>query len=190
MISSVAAATINHVLDAHTWARERLRQHAGKTAMFESPPFSVALLVGVDGRVTSGDPSKATVTFTISAGAAARLAARDMKALNEVNMRGDTVFAADIRHVWENAWWDFEEDLTRVFGDIAGHRMAEAGRSVHQWSLNSADSLAKSVTAYWTQERPIVAARHDIEQFNTDVDTLRDDVERIAKRIDRLEPGR
>ena len=187
MISTVAAAAINHVLGAHTWARERLRAHAGKTAVFETPPLSVALLVGMDGQVSAGETARASVTFTVSPGVAARLAARDMKALNDVSMRGDTAFAADVRYVWENAWWDFEEDLTRAFGDIAGHRMAETGRAFHQWASSSAENLARSVTTYWTEERPLVAARHDIEAFNADVDALRDDVERLAKRIDSLE---
>lgn len=187
MISTVAAAAINHVLGAHTWARERLRAHAGKTAVFETPPLSAALLVGMDGTVSAGETGRATVTFTVSPGVAARLAARDMKALNEVSVRGDTAFAADVRYVWENAWWDFEEDLTRAFGDIAGHRMAETGREIHRWASTSADNFARSLTAYWTEERPIIAARHDIEAFNAEVDGLRDDVERLAKRIEALE---
>ena len=38
----------------------------------------------------------------------------------------------------------------------------------------------------WTEERPLIAAARDLGEFNRDVDTLRDDVARLEKRIEIL----
>jgi ubiquinone biosynthesis protein UbiJ len=42
------------------------------------------------------------------------------------------------------------------------------------------------MAAYWTEEQPLVAAKPDVERFVREVDTLRDDVARLEKRIEQL----
>ncbi len=62
-----------------------------------------------------------------------RLAAREESAWREIEVGGDTDFAAAINHIARNLRWDVEEDLSRIFGDIAAHRMAETGRTFQRW---------------------------------------------------------
>ena len=77
---------------------------------------------------------------------------------------------------------DVEEDLSRVFGDIAAHRIVQAGNELKRWQRETADSIARSAVAYWTEEQPLIAAR-DIERFVREVDALRDDVARLEQHI-------
>ena len=39
---------------------------------------------------------------------------------------------------------------------------------------------------YWQEEKPLIAKKRHVEQFNNDVDTLRADVERTEKRLEKL----
>ena len=101
-------------------------------------------------------------------------------------MSGDTDFATVLNHIWRNLRWDIEEDLARVFGDIAAHRMVRAGKTLEEWRAQSFESITRSFAEYWTEERPLIAHARDIESFNRDVDRLRDDVARLEKRIELL----
>lgn len=115
-----------------------------------------------------------------------RLAARDESAWREISITGDTDFASTIHRVARNLRWDVEEDLSRVFGDIAAHRMAETGRAFQRWSGQAAENTARAFAEYWTEEQPLIAGARDLEEFGRAVDQLRDDAARLEKRIEQL----
>jgi ubiquinone biosynthesis protein UbiJ len=52
----------------------------------------------------------------------------------------------------------------------------------------SGENLVRSLSEYWTDERPAVAAANDLSRFAADVDLLRDDLSRLEKRIAQLIP--
>lgn len=187
ILDSAAAAAVNHLLRGAVWARAELKAHAGKTARFEHFPAGFSLTVLASGEVAAapGD-TVAAVTLRLTPGLMLRLAARDESAWREVEATGDTDFAATINQLARNLRWDFEEDLSRVFGDIPAHRMAETGRVLLRWGSRSAEGIARSFTEYWTEERPLIVAARDLEEFNRDVDALRDDLARIEKRVEFL----
>src|SRR2546430_11141006 len=86
--------------------------------------------------------------------------------------------------------WDFEEDLSRVFGGVVAHRLASGGKAVAAWQRDATLRLAESLAEYWTEEQPLLARPTDVESFCRNVDTLRDDVARLEKRIERLSDPR
>ena len=126
--------------------------------------------------------------FILTPGVALRMLASDKNAWQEVQMSGDTELAREVLFVAQNLRWDAEEDLSRVFGDILAHRMAQTAGGFKRWQLQAADSIARSAAAYWTDEQPLIATRHDVERFVREVDALRDDVARLEKRIKNLDP--
>jgi ubiquinone biosynthesis protein UbiJ len=115
-----------------------------------------------------------------------RLDARDETAWKEVAVAGDTEFAATVHQLARQLRWDAEEDLSRVFGDIAAHRMAETGRALQRWGERSLENTARSFAEYWTEEQPLIASAHAVKEFVRDVDVLRDDVARLEKRLELL----
>jgi ubiquinone biosynthesis accessory factor UbiJ len=181
------AAAINHLLRSASWARERLKLFAGKTARFNLAPFAVTLAIRASGEVEDSTAANdADAGFTLTPGITLRLLAADNNAWREVQVSGDAALAREILFIAQNLRWDIEADLSRVFGDIAAHRMALAGSSLKRWRHQAADSIARSAVAYWTEEQPLIAARHDVDRFVREVDVLRDDVARIEKRIEHL----
>jgi ubiquinone biosynthesis protein UbiJ len=103
-----------------------------------------------------------------------------------LEVQGDAAFAAAMAGVLSELRWDAEEDLSRVLGDVAAHRLVGAGDAFFQWQRNAALNLAETAAEYITQEQPLLASRAAVEQFNDDVDAVREAVERLEKRVARL----
>jgi ubiquinone biosynthesis protein UbiJ len=186
-VDTAAASFINHLLRSASWARDALRRHAGKTARFELIPLAVALTVLESGEVVPAAAHAAPdATVKLGPGVMLRLAARDESAWREISITGDTDFASAIHHVARNLRWDVEEDLSRIFGDIAAHRMAETGRAFQRWSGQAAENTARAFSEYWTEEQPLIAGARDLEEFGRAVDQLRDDAARLEKRVEQL----
>jgi len=187
MFDPAAIAFINHLLRGASWAREDLRRFAGRTARFEAAPFALSLTMLDSGEVVMAAADAAPdVTIKLTPGLMLRLAAREETAWREIEVSGDTDFAAVINHLARNLRWDVEEDLSRVFGDIAAHRMAETGRTVRRWGEQALDNTGRSFAEYWTEEQPLIAGGRDLEAFNRAVDKLRDDAARLEKRIENI----
>jgi len=184
VFTHVFSSSVNHLLRANSWARRKLVPFAGKTARFDCPPFIVVLTVQEGGKVLPAfDNAVPDVTMVVTPGLMLRLLARDETAWTEAEISGDTEFAAVINHVVRNLRWDSEEDLSRLFGDVAAHRMAQSARTLGEWREQSLDNLFRSFAEYCTEEQPLLARARDVEQFNRDVDALRDDVARFEKRV-------
>ncbi len=178
------AAALNHLLKRASWARERLQPYAGQVARFEVAPFSVALAILESGEVAEAPATAApAATFTLTPGIAMRTLAGDATAWQQVATTGDASLAREILYIAQNLRWDVEEDLSRVFGDIAAHRMVATAGELKRWQREAAAGFARATAAYWIDERPLIAAKSDVERFVRAVDTLRDDVARLEKRI-------
>ncbi|MGH8665163.1 MAG: ubiquinone biosynthesis accessory factor UbiJ [Burkholderiales bacterium] len=187
MLTQLAVAPINHVLRGESWALRRLAPFAGRTARFDVLPFSALVTVRDSGEIAAAaSGAAADVHIRLTPAAAARILAGDQAAYDEVAVDGDDEFAQALQFVVRNARWDVEEDLSRVVGDTLAHRAVGAGRAVLQLQARAAASLARNLSDYWLEERPLIARRADVVNWVHEVDLLRDDVERLAQRIARL----
>ena len=74
-------------------------------------------------------------------------------------LSGDTAFAAVVAGVLRELRWDAEEDLSKLIGDIAAHRLVQAGRSFSAWQREAALNLAQGAAEFWTEEQPLLASQ-------------------------------
>lgn len=187
MLDPAALAFINHLLRGASWARGELKRFAGRTARFEAVPFQLSLTVLETGEVAiAATDAASAVTIKLTPGLMLRLAARDETAWREIEASGDMDFAATINYLARNLRWDFEEDLSRVFGDITAHRMADSARTLQRWGEQAVRNTGRSFAEYWTEEQPLIAGARDLEAYSRAVDQLRDDAARLEKRIEQL----
>jgi ubiquinone biosynthesis protein UbiJ len=106
--------------------------------------------------------------------------------MRAARIEGSAEFAETLGFVIRNLRWDAEEDLSRVFGDIAAHRIVAGTREFAGWQQQAAQNFAENLAEYFTEEQPMIARQADIARFSSDIDRLRDDVARLEKRIQRL----
>jgi ubiquinone biosynthesis protein UbiJ len=179
---------VNHVLNASPLALERVRRHAGRTAAFHVGPVRFALTAQTTGEVTAAIPGAAhDLEVRISPFLLPRLAAGEEAAFREIEMHGDMELAQEVSFLARNLRWDLEEDLSRVVGDIAAHRMVALSRALSRWARDAGWRSAQGAAEYWTEEAPLIASRIKVEDFVHAVASLREDLERLEKRVRRLE---
>ena len=187
MFEPLVVPVINRLLRANSWTVEKLLPHAGKTALLISAPFELRLAVLETGEVaTAPREAQPDVTVTVSPAAVLRATADPESAWRDAQISGDTEFAAAIDYIRRNVRWDFEEDLSRVVGDIAAHLIVKGARELDRRGRDAVVNLGRAFAEYATYERPLVASARAIEEFNRDVDEMRDAVERLEKRLELL----
>jgi len=182
-----ATHAINHVLRAAPEALERVRRHAGRTVAFHVGPATFAFTAQTTGEVEPAVRGAAhDVDVRISPILAARLGAGDKSALDAVEMRGDPDVAADVAFLMRHLEWDAEEDLSRVVGDVAAHRIAAAARTLRAWTGQAALRLGQGAAEYWTEESPLIASRVKVEAFAREVAELAAAIDALEARIAKL----
>jgi ubiquinone biosynthesis accessory factor UbiJ len=183
--------TLNHLLRGQPWLRDRLLPFAGRTAALEVFPAKLMVSVDADGQLlAAGDEAGADVVVRIPVSAVFMLAAGDERARSLIQMSGDPAFAGVLGGVLRELRWDIEEDLSRVVGDIAAHRMVETGRALLDWQGRVAHNVAQTFAEFLTEEKPVLAQRSELTDWVHEVDLVREAVERLEKRIVRLESSR
>ena len=187
MLSGPFSAFVNHLLNAAEWARTSLAEHAGKIAILELFPARIALAVQADGTLQPATADAVpALTIRLTHATALHILLEGEPAWRQANVDGDTAFASAIARVAANLRWDAEEDLSKIFGDIAAHRMAGAARTAKQWPQQAAASIAGNLAEFLTEEKHILVTPLRAADFLRDVDELRDSVERLDKRVERL----
>ncbi|MCC7549763.1 MAG: sterol-binding protein [Burkholderiales bacterium] len=186
--AAVLSRALAHLLAGQPWLQEKLVPFAGRRARIEVFPFAAGLEIGADGALSpsarSAEESDAHVS--LSPLAAMRLLAGDADARRQVEVRGDAALAGALQSVFRELRWDVEEDLSRLVGDVAAHRIVGGGRDLAAWQRRSARDLMQGSAEYLVEERRLLASPEQVRAWSRAVDTLRDDLERLAKRIDRL----
>ncbi|WP_307729670.1 MULTISPECIES: SCP2 sterol-binding domain-containing protein [unclassified Massilia] len=183
-----AVATINHLLADESWARASLQRHAGKIAVIDTGHLALRLRVGADGLLEAAAPEAiASVTIHVKLTDLPLIAQNRERAFSYVRIEGDAEFANTISQLSRGLRWEPEHDLERLFGPIGASRLAGGARSVFANVNAGGRRLAENLAEFLVEERPVLTRPTDVDAFGADVVRLRDDVERTAKRIARLE---
>ncbi|OWW22817.1 ubiquinone biosynthesis accessory factor UbiJ [Noviherbaspirillum denitrificans] len=190
MISPVSAA-INHLLAREPWAREKLARHAGKVALFDAGVVSLRLKATADGMVEGASPDEAqNVTIRVKLSDLPLILQNREHAFSYVQIEGDADFANTVSQLSETLRWEAEEDLAKLFGDTAAVRLASAARTAISVAKTTQQKFVENVAEYFLEENPVLVRPQMVAEFSSDVTRLRDDVERLAKRIEKLKESR
>ncbi len=187
--SNAAAAVLNHLLAREPWARGRLAPFAGSSVQLQALPFSVQLGVLAEGNFAA-DAGTPAVTIGVDASALPQLLFDPKAALRKVRLEGDGEFAQTLSQVLQNLRPEPEEDLARFVGDAAAVRIVALLRAALAGARDAGTRLATTTADYFVAENPMLASRAEMQTFATDVARLRDDVERLTKRIELLDRQR
>jgi len=189
MLADVLPRALNHLLDSDPALGARLAPFPGEVLELRAPPLPpLCLAIAAGGRVQpapAGTP--ATLTVTLGSGALAAAAKGEDHFLRQVEVSGNARLAAEVMFLFRHLRWDAEEDLSRLVGDAAAHRLAGAARGIAALHAEAARRLAEGFMEYALEERPILVPRRGMEALASATARLRDDLERLEQRIRRLE---
>jgi len=188
-----AVKILNNNIPEVTRARELCAQLAGTTvairvkstaltAYFKIHDESIAL-----SGVLEEDPD---ICITGSLLTLARMASSgDVAAIRDGSLEliGDVETAQAFQELLSAAKPDFEEGLSAVIGDAAAHSLGTASNSVRSWASDVRSTMGANIREYLQEESRDLPSRYEFERYGSEVGNLRDDVERLAARINRLQ---
>jgi len=182
------AATINHLLAQEPWARQALLPHAGKVAVIDTGVAVLRLRVTADGMVdTAPADAAARVTIRINPSDLPLIAQNRERAFSYVKIDGDAEFANTISQLSKSLRWEAEHDLEKVVGAVAAVRLVSGARAAFDAIQTGHRKLTENVAEFLADEQAVLLRPAAVEAWSADVTRLRDDVERAAKRIAKLE---
>jgi ubiquinone biosynthesis protein UbiJ len=191
MLSSLlrpAAAVINHLLAQEPWAQAKLIAHRDKTACIDAGVARLMLTITGDGFLKNADDNAVpAVTIHLKLSDLPLILANRERAVSYVRIEGDADFANAISQLSQSLRWDAEEDLGKVVGDIAATRIVSGAKSMAAAAQTTQKQLAENVAEYFLEEQPMLIRPQVMSEFSSEVVKLRDDLERLSKRIEKLE---
>lgn len=104
-----------------------------------------------------------------------------------VEIRGDTDLARSFSDVLAQLEIDWEEQLSKLTGDVVAHEAGNKVRAAARWARRTGKVAEQDLREYLQEEARLVPSRFEVEEWQDEVDRLRDDVERLAARVARLE---
>ncbi len=103
-----------------------------------------------------------------------------------VSIEGDTGIGQQFQQLLARTEWDWEEQLSRLSGDVLAHQAGHLVAQLQQLWHDSRETLADDCSEYLQEEARLLPTSVEVQYFFDDVDRLRDDSERLRARLERL----
>ncbi len=159
--------------------------------VLEGTPITLCFRVA-DGHIAIDTRDASAADATLSGSPISLLSlvgpgAEDRLRGSAIRIAGDAEVAQRFRGLLQQAQPDFEEELSRVVGDVAAHQVANIARGFLDWGRKAADSFSTNVAEYLQEEGRDVPSRVEVEEFLEAVDQLREATDRLDARLSRAE---
>ena len=121
---------LNHVLMQEKQAQDRLVRKKGSVLHIRGGMFALDLLItpaGLLDKASSAAKPDLVITVVIDSPMVLVQSVVSGKP-PPVKIEGDVQLAAELGWLAENLRWDFEEDLSRLLGDVPAHTLAQAAK--------------------------------------------------------------
>ena len=183
---------INHVLSSEPWATGELSKHSGKSILLKLPFGELCCEIAPTGLLhvlkAAETPS---LTLEVSAKALSDLAGSSgglrEQAFKAVKITGDADLAQLIGRLAGQLRWEYEEDLAQLVGDAPAHFAVKQGKKFVSATRAAASDLLDNVVEYVSEEKKVLLNQRDFRIRKTELNDLRDSVDRMEKRIQFLE---
>lgn len=187
------AKILNRNIQESTPARELCLKLSGTVVAVRVSDTALAAYFIVDDEAidvvaaSSQDPdviiTGSLITLASLAGQSGTTAIRD----GSLDISGDAELAGQFQQLLSFARPDIEEELSGIVGDAAAHRLGELARGFGRWGRSARSTMGANIREYLQEESRDAPSRYEVEKFNTNVSKLRDDVDRIEARLNRLQ---
>ena len=184
------ARVLNRNIRESTRAREFCERLDGKLIAIRVRDTALAGYFEISNStlyLSTSSEDEPDVVITGSLVALALMAGEDAIRDGSLDLTGDAATAQAFQQLLAHARPDIEEELSAIIGDTAAHGLGEMARAVGQWARQTRTIMGDNIREYLQEESRDVPSRYEVERFSKQVNRLRDDVDRLAARIGRLE---
>ena len=181
------ARVLNAALEADPSACSALEELTGRNIAVHISDFSLTVVAHIEGHAIDltgpVESPDAEVTGTLSQLAAAGRSGSP----KGLQVSGDAELVHGLSRTMARlpaaAW----ERVARTIGDVPARGLERLGAELMSVFRDTRERLSGSLTEYLQYELRAVPSRDELDAYMSDVDRLRDDTERLAKRFERLE---
>jgi len=116
-----------HLFQQNEWLKNDFSKHKSKSILFNVGPIHYALKIndaGIPEYIEYLETYDAEIKLTISS--AIELMRGNKKAYIEI--KGDINFATMISNALKDIEWDYEDDLSKIIGDIPAYQLVKLGK--------------------------------------------------------------
>jgi ubiquinone biosynthesis protein UbiJ len=188
VIDGIILGALNHLLGQAEWARRQLQSFAGRQARFDMPPWQLAFSVSGEGLFEPVGEGEIDVTVALPAETPLLALQGIDRAMAEAHVTGNAEFATALSFVLKNLRWDAEEDLSKLVGDIAAHRIVGAASSLAAWQQQAARNVAENIGEFLGEESRLLVSRREFAAFGDELAELVARIDALAARAGK--PGR
>ena len=186
------ASLLNRNISESTPARELCQKLSGTVVAIRVRNTALAAYFVVNDEAldlvtSSADEPDVVITGSIitlarMAGQSGEAAIRD----GSLDLTGDAETAGEFQQLLAFAKPDVEEELSGIVGDVTAHRLGEIARGVGRWGRDARSTMGANIREYLQEESRDAPSRYEVDTFSSNVSTLRDDVDRVEARLNRL----
>jgi ubiquinone biosynthesis protein UbiJ len=167
-----------------------LARHAGKVILLKLPVGNLCFELTPEGSLSSlTDFDIPSLELEVSAEVLSSLGASGLReqAMKSVKITGDADLAQLLGRLVGQIRWEYEEDLARFMGDAPANFAVRQGKKWAAAGKSAATDLLESLVEYASEERKVLLNKRDFMIRKNELNTLRDAVDRMEKRIQLLE---
>lgn len=102
----------------------------------------------------------------------------------DMQVEGDISIAHDFEKIMRDLEIDIEDPMSNLLGDTLSYQIVRFTRRIGEVSLKSSEIMIKNLSEYLKFEVEMLPDELLVDEFLKEVDSIRNDVERVSQRID------
>jgi ubiquinone biosynthesis protein UbiJ len=197
LVGRALETALNRLVDLDPDTREDLRALEGRriALALEQPPLALELTVA-NGRLVVGPVRGEEPDLGIRATLAGVLSQLppfrrdDAPPVGKVHISGDADLARRLQQLAQRFDPDIEKPFSDLLGPVFGPQLARVLREALRDGVAAGRRFARDGADFLTEESRDLVGRAELAAFCDDVDSLRDDAERLLARATRLAAAR
>ena len=182
MIQKIKKIILDHLLSQNDWMQSKLVDHKNKIIVIEISDLKLILKVGENGLLHSlseAEKFDCIIKLTVNS-----LISQLINNNNSnISIEGDLELANQVAQVLKKIEWDIEEDLSKYIGDIPAIKTTKILKKVVTKGQKNIGNITGALLEYWQEENKILTKKINVEIFNSEVDKIVEDTERLEARI-------
>jgi ubiquinone biosynthesis protein UbiJ len=185
LIQKIKKIILDHLLSQNDWMQTKLIDHKNKVVVIEISSIKLILKIDEKGLLHSLNETKEFDCII-------KLTVNDFinqlinKNNGNISIKGDLELANQVSQVLKRIEWDVEEDLSKYIGDIPATQATKVLKKIVTNSQKNISNISGALLEYWQEENKILTKKRDVEIFNSEVDKIFEDTERLEAKIKKI----
>jgi len=185
LIQKIKKIILDHLLSQNDWMQTKLIDHKDKVVVIEISGLKLILKIDEKGLLHSlyeSEEFDCVIKLTVNDFINQLINKKN----GNISIKGDLELANQVSQVLKKIEWDVEEDLSKYIGDIPATQATKVLKKIVTNSQKNISNITGALLEYWQEENKILTKKRHVEIFNSEVDKIVEDTERLEAKINKI----